>query len=144
MRSLTLLLCAGLAFSGCGDSSSGVSKPLRAPIPAGSWQLTPNGGRVRVPDWLTDTTAAFAEIDSTAALNVPGHATGVPSGWGLVILEPGLYPWREKAGGPIVQASGHTDYARQEIYVSWGGGSPLLPALAHEIAHVYAGPLVNH
>lgn len=151
VRTLALLLLCGLLFLGCGHTSHKARKAIAAnqtgwkpTPPAGAWHWTPNGGTVYVPTFaLPDLTAILAEVDATPPLKVAGPP-GVPLHWKLIILEPGAYPFYYD--GKLITAWGHTDYAEKILYCASrdDASQKFVPALSHELGHVYGGPCANH
>lgn len=144
-----LFLAIALTVSGCSEASAGSKNKIHTPpqIP-GSWQLA-DDVKVYVPTWLSLDSElkqrAFDEIKTTPGLNVAGQSVGVPQDWQVKIQDPGLYSFE---GSPTYLAFGHVNYVTKTIHIAWRGpgsrATPLLPALAHEIAHIYNGPCANH
>jgi hypothetical protein len=160
--------CVALALGlvlvlGCGPwpikrLNAGDPSGLGAPAPASRvYQLTPAGTGYHLPQWEGWTPELLAlipaDIDSTSAQG--GTRTlqdPAAYGWTVYIGNPGSL---EHPSGQL--AAGWVDYPTKTIYVAWQDATakaidlsdgtrngPLLPALSHEIGHIFGGPSANH
>lgn len=101
-------------------------------VPTGSWFTTLGGVRWHVPAWPD--LAVGTVLRASAELEI--DAAAPPSGWSVVVMDPGAY---SLAASPTGLAAGSTDFVSKTIHAAWAwpraAGRPLFPALAHEIEH---------
>lgn len=167
-RAILIIILCGLIFAGCGPktrtrtvtieivkevvrdcpiSSGDTSGPLVVP---GAFENL-NGINVWVPKWLSITPElkqrAFDEIlNAKPELDsrVNSDIKGVPPGFTVYIQDPGAFSTNSS---PTLLAYGQTDMI-SKIWVAWradSNGVILLPALSHELRHVYTNdPLAGH
>jgi hypothetical protein len=148
---LLALVALALSHAGCGrveqDEAAGVV-PLGGTVgqPPGAWARIPGGRAYWRPTFLTPALVAGveAEIDTVfpdADVRITNPPPGVPRHITTIIMLPGAF---YTAASPTKLARGQTDMT-STVWVSWRmrpyETTPYLPALAHELRHVYTGDL---
>ena len=121
-----------LAVLGCADRSRSGA------VSTGTVVLSPGGTPVEFPPWL----AVWPDLMAGALAEV--DAAGVPPGWRVVVRLPKF----ETAASPTGLARGMCDYDARTLHVGFRFAPcedrPLLPALEHEVGHIFGGPLAGH
>lgn len=148
----------GTCASGTGTCSvpvTPIDEQLIAQADPGSWRRSPRGVRVWVPSWLRKAPDLLDQAMRQIDTQKPDHHgrdgrlsardVGVPLSVTVIIQSPGSF---HTYYSPSHLARGLTDM-RSEIRVSWRTSwtneMPLLPALGHELDHVYTGdPDIGH
>lgn len=139
----------------CSVPVTPIDEQLIAQADPGSWRRSPRGVRVWVPSWLRRAPDLLGEAMQQIDTQLPDHYgrdgrirasdVGVPLHVTVIIQAPGSF---HTYYSPSHLARGLTDM-RSEIRVSWRvswfNERPLLPALGHELDHVYTGdPDIGH
>lgn len=152
MTRLALVLLAVLALSGCYEATAGpfLPPPDRATVAL----VTSTGVTVEVPAQLAAhypaiVDAVLRKVTDTAPDadgRIPPGTRGTPAGFRVVVFQAGAYPSSTSSSG---FAMGSTDL-RATVWLalkrcSGAGDTNYLPALSHELRHVYTGdPYAGH
>jgi hypothetical protein len=167
-RRTLLTTVAGAIFCGCGShtrtrtvekvkevevykecpvSTGNTSGPITVP---GSFEQH-SGVNIWIPRWLNETpelkTNAIRDILTTqpeSDSRIRPEVLGVPAGYTVYIQDPGSF---STSSSPTFLAVGQTDMI-SNLWLAWRSDASkeiLLPALKHELRHVYTNdPMAGH
>lgn len=169
-RRTLLTTVAGALFCGCGphtrtrtvtvEKKVEVEVYKECPVPSGNTSspaIVPgsfeqhSGVNVWIPRWLDETPElkanAITEILTTkpeSDARISEVLAGVPSGYTVYIQDPGAF---STSSSPTFLAVGQTDMI-STMWLAWRSDASktiLLPALKHELRHVYTNdPMAGH